>query len=68
MTSIKQLVKKYIYDSFVPGSVILEDFPSFPGGQIIKDGSGAQLLIYYDIAQDCIRSQSSGGWSRRETW
>lgn len=66
MATPKEMVLKLINDSFNPGTVTLEDFPMFPGGQIVRDRLRDQLLIYYDITNDCIQSQSPDGWTRRE--
>lgn len=66
MATPKEMVLRLIHDSFNPGTVTLEDFPMFPGGQIVRDRFGDQLLIYYDITINCIWSQSLDGWTRRE--
>lgn len=66
MKAPKDMVLKLIHESFIPGSITLEEFPLLPGGQIVKDRFGDQLIIYYDIMNDCIRSQAPNGWTRRE--
>ena len=68
MAAPKEMVLMLINDSSNPGTVTLEDFPMFPGGQIVRDKFGDQVLIFYDITNDCIRSQSPDGWTRRESW
>ena len=66
MTIPKEMVLKHINDNFNPGTVTLEYFPLLPGGQIVWDRFEDQLLIYYDITNDCFRSQFPDGSTRRE--
>ena len=50
-------VKAWIEEQFDPGSITVKPCPVVPGGQIITDAQGQEMLVYYDIMTDEVRYQ-----------
>lgn len=57
---MKQKVLDFINKKFVPGSVGLEDCTFLPGGVVVKDNFGDQILFYYDGERDCMMCAEQG--------
>lgn len=52
--SNKNKVQDWIKENFVINEIVVNDFPLFPSGQLIKDKNGDQLVIYWCIIYDRI--------------
>lgn len=48
-------VTAWIKEQFSPGSVAIENFPLLPGGVVIRDRVGGEMLVYLDILTDTIK-------------
>lgn len=55
MDSNKTKVIEWINEHFNAEKFELLDFPLLPGGTILKDKQGAQLLVYYDFLRGQIK-------------
>lgn len=55
MDSNKAKVMEWIEKHFNVENFELLDFPLFPGGTILRDKQGAQLLVYYDFLRSQIK-------------
>lgn len=60
-----QKVLDFIDQCFVPGSVTTEECPLVPGGQIIRDRTGAELLLWWSIEYECFMQAESGKTGKR---
>lgn len=60
-----QKVLKFINNCFVPGSVTVKDCSLVPGGKIIRDKSGDELLIFWSIEYECLMKADLGGIGKR---
>ena len=60
-----QKVLRFINQCFEPGSISLEPCPLIPGGQIVRDKAGAQMLFFWDIEHQCVMSAEPGELARR---
>lgn len=49
MEPMRAAVMHWIDDNFEPGSVDCKPFDGLPGGVIITDANGDEMLIYFDI-------------------
>ncbi len=49
MSRSRGKVRDWIKDSFEENSVELKDFPILPGGTLIKDNQGGEMLAFWDI-------------------
>jgi hypothetical protein len=50
---LNEKVLKFIGERFPPGAVTSEPFPSVPGGQIVRDKSGDEMLLWWSSAYEC---------------
>ena len=57
--SLKEKVLKWIEENFESTSITIIDFPIFPGGCLIKDSQGEEMLVYYDITTENIEYEYS---------
>lgn len=48
-------VMKWIKENFVIDKFEVIDFPLMPGGKILKDKNGDELLVYNDVFNDQIK-------------
>jgi|Wag4MinimDraft_15_1082655.scaffolds.fasta_scaffold00901_3 hypothetical protein len=55
MDSNKTKVMEWINQHFKVENFTLIDFPFLPGGTILRDKQGAQLLVYYDFLRSQIK-------------
>jgi hypothetical protein len=55
MDSNKAKVMQWIQQYFNTENFEIIDFPLFPGGTILKDKQGAQLLVYWDFLRGEIK-------------
>ncbi len=55
MDSNKAKVMQWIQQHFNTENFEIIDFPLFPGGTILKDKQGAQLLVYWDFLRGEIK-------------
>lgn len=56
-----QKVLRFINERFIPGSVTATECSLVPGGQIIRDKSGATLLLFWNIEYECMMQADPGG-------
>ena len=56
-----QMVLKFINKCFAPGTVITKECPLVPGGQIVRDKSGAEMLFFWSIEYECLMHADPGG-------
>ena len=49
-------VQKFIEDNFETGAIIISDFPLFPYGQRIVDHKGEEMVVFYDLLTDQIKT------------
>ncbi len=42
-------VKAWINENFIPGSVTVTPWPLLPGGTIIRDKEGGEMLVFLDM-------------------
>ncbi|MBC2723515.1 hypothetical protein [Desulfosporosinus sp.] len=62
IVSPSRKVLKFINDCFVPGSVTVKECPLVPGGKIIRDKSGSELLIFWSVEYECLMQADLGKW------
>ncbi len=55
MATAKQSVKRWLADTFKLNDITLEDFPLMPGGTILRDRNGGEMLVYLDILTDTVK-------------
>lgn len=60
----KAKVLDWIKDNFVINEILISDFPLFPSGQLIKDKTGNQMVVYWCISYNRIETAIPDG--RRE--
>ena len=60
-----QKVLKFINDCFVPGSVTTQECSLVPGGQIVRDQSGAEMLLFWSIEYECLMQADPGDPGKR---
>ncbi|WP_040411339.1 hypothetical protein [Desulfosporosinus sp. OT] len=58
-------VLKFIGDCFASGSVTLKECPLVPGGQIVRDKTGAEMLFFWSIEYECLMHADPGGLCKR---
>ncbi|MDQ7789923.1 MAG: hypothetical protein U1D96_05265 [Eubacteriales bacterium] len=51
---MEQAVATWINEHFDVGQVQVQEFPLLPAGQLIKDSAGGSMVVYWDIARDCV--------------
>jgi len=61
---MKQKVLDFINRHFVPGSVELHDCSFFPGGIIVRDSTGGQMLFFYDFTREQVMCCEPGQTAR----
>ncbi|NLJ80251.1 MAG: hypothetical protein GX335_04425 [Firmicutes bacterium] len=52
MVTSEQKVRKWIGERFCPDCLEIKPFPILPGGTLIKDSSGDDLFVFYDVLAD----------------
>lgn len=57
---MKQKVLAWIAENFTPGSITVEEFPLMPHGYIVRDASGGEMLVYYDLLTDTVKYRLQG--------
>jgi len=60
-----QKVLKFIDDNFVPGSITVQECTLVPGGQIVRDKSGAEMLLFWNIEYECLMKAEPGEQGKR---
>ena len=60
-----QKVLKFIDGCFIPGAVTTEECPLVPGGQIVRDRTGAELLLWWSIEYECMMQADPGKPGKR---
>lgn len=61
MSSNRKKVMKWIEDNFDTAEITTQCFDLMPGGVIVKDISGASLLVYLDVMTDTVKFRLGGG-------
>jgi hypothetical protein len=46
------MVQDFINANFLPGAVVVKDFPLFPAGKRLTDHNGDEMTVYYDYLTD----------------
>jgi len=54
-TDARGRVTAWVRERFSPGGVSIENFPLLPGGVVIRDRVGGEMLVYLDILTDTIK-------------
>lgn len=53
-------VVQWINEQFEAGAVDIVDFPLLPGGKIVRDKVGGEMLVFYDILTGEIQTRFRG--------
>jgi hypothetical protein len=54
---LKNKVLAWIEENFIISEIEVIDFPAFPGGQLIRDKQGGEMVVYYDIATEQVKHE-----------
>lgn len=50
------MVGKFINDNFDLSAVDVSPCPLLPAGQVVKDKRGGQMIVYYDLLSDKVKT------------
>ena len=50
----EKAVMKFIEENFEPSAITIEKSNLLPFAQIVKDATGGQMIVYYDLLKDVV--------------
>lgn len=56
MTTGREKVDRWIAANFEPDAITVDDWPLLPAGKRITDREGDQMLVYYDLLYDRVKT------------
>lgn len=62
----RESVQSFLDNCFIPGSLSLTECPVVPGGVIVKDKCGYQMLFFWDIEEQCVMGCKPGELAKRQ--
>jgi hypothetical protein len=55
------MLQDFINANFLPGAVVVKDFPLFPAGKRLIERNGDEMTVYYDYFSNCVNYIYPGG-------
>lgn len=52
---VSSRVIKFIQDNFFPELIIINDFPLFAYGKLIRNNQGGEMVIFFDLLTDSVK-------------